>query len=176
MCTYLQPMSNNYIEKGVSQKVNRRWISNRRCGCVKKGWVKKSTKDEYPIGGARAMSKKGRIRNVNWDLTRKTWISIKSTSYCVAMHFFDMAWHLLLDIHLFLTFWPTPLRHGGWILTFYWLSDPSLFDTAHLLLDIHLLLTLTVTHPFFNIVVAYRLEIGTHLNVKPMALGIWYNK
>ena len=58
----------------------------------KKGWVRKSTEDEYPTGGGAcqkrggsesqqkmnirnrrwAMSKKGRIRNVNWDPTRKT--------------------------------------------------------------------------------------------------------
>ena len=32
---------------------------------AKKGWVRKSIKGE-------AVSKKGRIRNVNWDPTRKT--------------------------------------------------------------------------------------------------------
>ena len=54
MCTYLQPISNNYIEKGVSQSQERMNIQQ-EVGCVKKGWVRKSIKDKYPT----AMSKRG---------------------------------------------------------------------------------------------------------------------
>ena len=68
-CTYLQPISNNYIKKGwVRKSTKLRWISNRR-------W---------------AMSQKGRIRirirNVKWDPTRKTWISMKSTTVVARMN------------------------------------------------------------------------------------------
>ena len=81
--------------------------------------------------------------------------------------FFDMT-HLLLDIHLLLIFWPTP----------FWHTPPPVGYSSF----VHFL-----THPFFNVVVAYRLGVGTCLNLKPileymhvhhtmLALCIWYDK
>ena len=63
-CTYLQPISNNYIEIGVGQKSTE---DDRGWAVSKKGWVRKMN-IQQEVGSV----KKGRIRNVNWDPTRKT--------------------------------------------------------------------------------------------------------
>ena len=56
----------------------------------------------YPTGGG-PYQKKGRIRNVNWNPNQEDMNIIYQLSLLQCMHFFDMA-HLLLDIHLLLTF------------------------------------------------------------------------
>ena len=89
MCTYLQPISNNQLhwKRGGSESRQKMNIQQ-EVGHVKK---------------------KGKIRNVNWDLTRKTWISFKSTTV------YGLFWH-----------GPPPVGYSS----FCWLSDPPLFDMA----------------------------------------------
>ena len=124
MCTYLQSISNNYIEKGVSQKVNRRWISNRRWAVSKWGGSESQQKMNIQQEVPGPCQKRGRIRNVNWDLTRKTWVSIIKSTAVNALF-----WH-----------GPPPVGYS---------SSESLDSDS----------------PLFQciIVVAYRLEIRTHL-------------
>ena len=54
MCTYLR--SNTYIEKGVGQNVNKLKMNIQQE--AKKGWVRKSTKGEYPTGGKKGVGQK----------------------------------------------------------------------------------------------------------------------
>ena len=55
MCTYLQPISNNYIEKGGSESQQKMNIQQ-EVGHVKKGV---GQKDEYPTGGGPCQKRGG---------------------------------------------------------------------------------------------------------------------